>query len=169
MAGTPTPRANPMDVDRAAPVIVAQQIAVAAPPARIWDLLTDIDRWPAWNPDIASAVLDGPVAMGSTFRWTTAGLAITSTIGEAVPGKRIGWSGDTNGIVGIHLWTIEAGDLTGRSSVIQTVESWNGDLVRQDPETMRGLLQAAIKTWLGHLRTAAETATSPTINDPERR
>ena len=85
MAGTPIASANPMDVDRAAPVIVAEEIAVAAPPARIWDVLSDIDRWPARNPDIDTAVLDGPVAVARPS--------------DGPPPV----SGDTNGIVGIHV------------------------------------------------------------------
>ncbi|WP_158502422.1 SRPBCC family protein [Vitiosangium sp. GDMCC 1.1324] len=152
-----------MDIDRNAPVIVAEELQVLAPPARVWELLTDIDRWPDWNPDISTAVLDGAVAVGSTFRWTTAGLAIVSTIGEVVPGKRLGWSGDTGGISGIHVWTLEPGDPTGQTTLVRTVESWNGEAVRQAPETMRGLLKTAITAWLGHLRSKAHL----TYNIPE--
>ncbi|WNG41500.1 Shy6-polyketide cyclase [Archangium violaceum] len=156
MALVPTPFEASMDIDRNAPIIVAEEVRVLAPPTRVWNLLTEIDRWPDWNPDINTAVLDGAVAVGATFRWTTAGLAIVSTIGEVVPGKRLGWSGDTDGIFGIHVWTLEPGDPTGRTTLVRTVESWSGEVAQQDPETMRGLLKAAITAWLGHLRAEVE-------------
>ncbi|QRN99645.1 SRPBCC family protein [Archangium violaceum] len=164
MALAPSSFETSMDIDRNAPVIVAEEIRILAPPARVWDLLTEIDRWPDWNPDISTAVLGGAVAVGSTFRWTTAGLAIVSTIGEVVPGKRLAWSGDTHGIFGIHVWTLDPGDSTGRTTLVRTVESWSGEVVRQDPEALRGQLEAAITAWLGHLRSEAETLTPSTTH-----
>ncbi|MBJ6763659.1 SRPBCC family protein [Myxococcaceae bacterium JPH2] len=149
-----------MDIDRAAPVIVAEEIHIAASPSRVWELLTDIDRWPTWNPDISTAVLSGPVAVGASFRWTTAGLAIVSTFGEVEVGKRLGWSGDTQGITGVHVWNLEPGDAAGRTCVVRTQESWNGTGVRESADALRGMLSAAITSWLGHLRARAEAAAS---------
>jgi uncharacterized protein YndB with AHSA1/START domain len=33
---------------------------------RVWALWTDISGWPSWNPGVARAELDGPVAEGAT-------------------------------------------------------------------------------------------------------
>ena len=33
---------------------------------RVWALWTDISGWPDWNPGIARAELDGPLAEGAT-------------------------------------------------------------------------------------------------------
>lgn len=37
-----------------------------APPERIWALWTDVDRWPLWDIDLKSSVLDGPFEAGTT-------------------------------------------------------------------------------------------------------
>ncbi|NMO14202.1 Shy6-polyketide cyclase [Pyxidicoccus fallax] len=145
-----------MNIDSSAPVIVSEEVLVLSSPARVWALLTAIDQWPEWNPDITAAALKGPVAVGSTFQWATAGLAIVSTLGEVIPGKRLAWSGDTNGIFGIHVWTLEPADAKGESTRVRTAESWSGDAVQQAPAMMEGLLRSAITAWLGHLRSTAE-------------
>lgn len=36
------------------------------PPGVLWDVLADLRRWPDWNPAIAEARLDGPLAEGAT-------------------------------------------------------------------------------------------------------
>jgi uncharacterized protein YndB with AHSA1/START domain len=33
---------------------------------RVWALWTDVPGWPSWNPGVARAELDGPVAEGAT-------------------------------------------------------------------------------------------------------
>ncbi|MFG2196482.1 SRPBCC family protein [Streptomyces sp. NPDC048639] len=144
-----------MDIDRTAPVIVELEITVDAPRATVWDLHTDIARWPAWQADISTARPDGPLAPGTTFAWETAGLAITSTIEEVEPQRRIVWGGPAHGIDGIHVWTFEE---TAAGTVVRTAESWNGDPVRSDPDGMRTALHGSLKAWLTALKNAAESA-----------
>jgi hypothetical protein len=35
------------------------EIEVAASPQILWEVLTDIPKWPSWNPDVESASLEG--------------------------------------------------------------------------------------------------------------
>ena len=42
-------------------------IDIAATPARVWQLWSDVAGWPRWNPGVARAALQGPFASGSTF------------------------------------------------------------------------------------------------------
>jgi hypothetical protein len=42
--------------------------SLAATPHQVWAVLADVQRWPRWDPDLASAMLDGPVAVGATGR-----------------------------------------------------------------------------------------------------
>ena len=37
-----------------------------ASPAEVWKVWSDIDHWPAWNPDMIASRLDGPLAVGTT-------------------------------------------------------------------------------------------------------
>ncbi|WP_405135784.1 SRPBCC family protein [Nocardia sp. NBC_01388] len=40
-------------------------------PEALWRSWSDPDRWPEWNPGIESFELDGPFAVGTTFRMTS--------------------------------------------------------------------------------------------------
>ncbi len=86
-----------MEINSNAPVISRHGITVSAPLESVWRVHTEIDLWPQWNPDITKAHLIGPIAVGSVFRWETAGMEIPSTIGEVVPLKKLAWSGETGG------------------------------------------------------------------------
>ena len=62
------------------PVVSSAEIEINAPIDRVWAVLTTIDLWPAWNPDVKSVSIDGPVAEGSIFRWKAGPGTITSRV-----------------------------------------------------------------------------------------
>ncbi|MFN8528901.1 MAG: SRPBCC family protein [Anaerolineae bacterium] len=41
---------------------------IAAPIEKVWAVQSDIDRWADWQPDVASAKLEGTLAAGTGFR-----------------------------------------------------------------------------------------------------
>jgi uncharacterized protein YndB with AHSA1/START domain len=82
-----------MDIDSAAPVITRDEILIHAPIETIWGIQTDVAAWPSWQPDVDGVEAEGPLAVGSVFRWQTAGLDITSTVEEVDPPHRIVWGG----------------------------------------------------------------------------
>jgi hypothetical protein len=144
-----------IDVDRGAPVIVADEIVVQAPLAVVWGLQTDVSAWTSWRGDVDAAELSEPFAVGSTFRWSTGGLEIASTIREVRPQRRAVWGGPAAGIVGVHVWEFTPEDNRTR---VATVESWAGPAVEADLAQARTMLAAHIATWLADLRRAARTA-----------
>lgn len=144
-----------MDVNRNAPVVVELEVFTHAALSTVWHLHTDIDRWSAWNPHIERANLRGPLRLGATFGWRTAGLEITSTIGELVPQQRIAWGGRTHGIDGLHVWTFIP---QPEGVLVRTEESWDGEPVRADPSNLRSALEASLRDWLSALKKTAETA-----------
>jgi len=94
-----------MEINSNAPVTSRRDISISAPLESVWRVHTEIDSWPQWNPDIAKAELTGPIAVGTAFRWETAGMEIPSTIGEVVLLRKLAWSGETGAILAIHVWT----------------------------------------------------------------
>jgi uncharacterized protein YndB with AHSA1/START domain len=70
-------------------VITREEILTSAPIQTIWNIQTDVARWPSWQPEVQSAETDGPLMLGSVFRWQTTGLDITSTVEECDAPHRI--------------------------------------------------------------------------------
>ncbi|WP_432901541.1 SRPBCC family protein [Micromonospora matsumotoense] len=60
-------------VDPAAKIRYRTETLIKAPLHAIWKLQTDVERWPSWQPLVATAKrLDrGALRAGSQFRWTT--------------------------------------------------------------------------------------------------
>ena len=145
---------SPSDIDRGAPAVARIERIVAAAPERLWQLQTGVADWPTWQKDIESATLDGPFAAGSSFTWTTAGLAqpIVSTIYSVEPERSILWGGPSAGIVGIHRWTFAALDSGTR---VITEESWAGGPVEANPAEAQKMLEASLDRWLDFLVAAA--------------
>ncbi|MEU6431261.1 MFS transporter [Microbispora sp. NPDC046973] len=140
-------------IDETAPVIVRLSTTIDAPLDRVWALHTGIDAWPSWNTDIEQAALNGPVEPGSSFRWRTHGLEVTSTVYEVVPGERIVWGGPAGGIDGIHVWSFTA---DGDSVTVRTEESWSGAPVDAAAEQLGQALHESLESWLAALKGRAE-------------
>lgn len=142
-----------MDINTDAPVITRDEILIAAPIQTIWDLQTDVPGWPSWQPDVDGAHADGPLTVGSVFRWQTAGLDITSTVEEVDAPRRIVWGGPAQGIIAIHRWTLDEQD---GGVLVHTAESWDGAPVTAQPEALQAALDGSLRAWLENLKREAE-------------
>jgi uncharacterized protein YndB with AHSA1/START domain len=142
-----------VEVDRSAPAVADAETEIAADPETVWEVLTDLEGWPRWNPDVSSVRLDGRVEPGATFTWKAGRATITSTIRKTERPSLIGWTGKTAGIDAIHVWRLEPRD---GGTLVRTGESWQGLLVRLLRGPMRKSLQKAVDGGLGHLKAEAE-------------
>ncbi|MGB2875186.1 MAG: SRPBCC family protein, partial [Gaiellaceae bacterium] len=95
------------DGDANAPVRSSATIPIGAPPEVVWDVLTRLEDWPEWNPDVKSMSFAGPLAPGSEFRWKAGPGTIVSTIEHVEPPRVIRWRGKTMSIKAIHEWHLE--------------------------------------------------------------
>jgi len=41
-------------------------LETTAAPARVWQVWSDVNQWPEWNPDMKESRLDGPLKLGAT-------------------------------------------------------------------------------------------------------
>jgi uncharacterized protein YndB with AHSA1/START domain len=145
-----------MDINGEAPVSTRDEILISAPIQTIWDIQTNVASWPAWQPDVDGAEADGPFTEGSVFRWQTAGLDISSTVEELDPPHRIVWGGAAQGIVAVHVWTFDEQE---DGVLVRTAESWEGDPVTAQPETLQAALDESLRAWLENLKRKAESST----------
>jgi uncharacterized protein YndB with AHSA1/START domain len=113
-----------MEINREAPLNSRKEIVISATLDTVWSVLTDVKRWPEWQPDVAFARLDHNLGVGAVFRWKAKGFNITSTIQEFEPGRRIGWTGDSTGMKAIHIWSFEANDTGTRVITEESLSGW---------------------------------------------
>ena len=146
-----------MEINQNAPMVAQHTVTIEAPPAVVWALLTDIDGWPRWQSAISRAQLQGPLAIGTQFNWTSGGTAIVSTIRILELGQRFGWTGTALGTTTEHIWTLQA---AGTGTLVTTTESMSGWLIRLVKPFMPGFLTDALQVWLAALKQAAETQPS---------
>ena len=76
-------------INRAAPVVGTRETEVAAVREVVWEVLTGIEHWPSWNPDVKSVSMHGPLAEGSEFQWKAGPGTITSTLAHVEAPRRV--------------------------------------------------------------------------------
>ena len=148
-----------MEINEDAPVITRDEIVIQAPIETIWEIQTNVDEWPSWQPDVDGAKSEGALGVGSVFRWQTAGLDITSTVEEIDAPNRIVWGGPAQGIVAVHVWTFEPQD---DGVLVRTAESWEGEPVTAQVETLQVALDGSLRAWLENLKRTAEARSAGT-------
>lgn len=86
-------------------------ITIAAPPAQVWQVLADVERWPEWTPSIQEVErLDQkPFGLGSSVRIEQPRLRPAIwTVTEYKPGEAFTWVSLNPGVVTTGLHSIEA-------------------------------------------------------------
>lgn len=142
-----------MGINEEAPAVGASEIEIAAAPEIVWDVLTAIDRWPSWNPDVKSMSMQGVLAEGSVFRWKAGPGTITSTIRRGEPPRLIAWTGKTLGIKAIHFYRLEPRD---GKTFVRTEESYEGFVARLFRGSLQKALDRALADGLRYLKNEAE-------------
>jgi uncharacterized protein YndB with AHSA1/START domain len=142
-----------MDVNRAAPVVAADEIEIAASPQAVWYVLTDLESWPRWNSDVKSMSMEGALAQGTVFRWRAGPGTITSTIQDLQPPTLIAWTGTTFGIKARHVYRLEP---RGDGTLVHTEESYEGLVARLLRGSLQKTLEKGLSDGLRYLKAEAE-------------
>jgi hypothetical protein len=142
-----------LSADKSAPVYGSGSVDAAAPVEVVWRVMTEVERWPEWNPDVRDAAMDGALAEGTTFRWKAGPGTIRSTLRAVQPMHLLAWTGKTLGIPAVHVYRLES---RGGLTTVSTEESWSGLLARVFRSSLQRTLQKAIDTGLDALKREAE-------------
>ncbi len=141
------------EANKQAPVVGASEIEIAAAPEAVWQVLTAIDQWPSWNPQVKSASLQGGLAEGAEFRWKAGPGTIVSRLADVQAPHRIAWTGKSMGLKAIHVHTLEE---RNGGTLVKTEESYDGLVARLFRGRLRKMLDGALRDGLQHLKAEAE-------------
>jgi uncharacterized protein YndB with AHSA1/START domain len=142
-----------MDINRNAPATAEGERQIAADPQTVFAVISAIDQWPSWNPDVKSVELQGPVQEGTVFRWKSGPSTLTSTLQVVDPPHEIAWTGTTMGIKAVHVFRFQANDV---GTLARSEESWEGLIASLLKGYSRKTLDKGIRSVLSHLKTEAE-------------
>jgi uncharacterized protein YndB with AHSA1/START domain len=144
-------------INQAAPVVASGETEIVAACEVVWEVLTGIEQWPSWNPEVKSVSMHFAVSEGSVFRWKAGPGTITSTLEHVEAPRRIAWSGTTFGIEAMHVYALEARD---SATLVRTEESYDGLVARLFRVRLQKTLESSLASGLRHLKAEAERRTS---------
>lgn len=142
-----------VEADRNAPAFAEEEATIHAPIETVWGVLSDLEKWPAWNEGVSRMNVFGPLAEDTKFHWVAGGVKIKSRIEVVEIPSRLVWSGITLGISAVHVWELSS---VGVSTKVHTEESFQGFIVRLFPRRMKDELTKALKQGLGALKKETE-------------
>ena len=142
-----------MEINRNAPATAEGELRIGANPQTVFAVISAIDQWPSWNPEVRSVELSGPVRPGTVFRWKAGPSSLTSTLHVVDPPHEIAWTGTTMGIRAVHVFRFQA---TDGGSLARSEESWAGPLPRLLKGFSRNTLDKGIRNVLASLKSEAE-------------
>jgi uncharacterized protein YndB with AHSA1/START domain len=135
---------------------VEEIVEIAAPPSKVWEILADVENWPAWTASTTAVRLTrpGPLGIGSTVEIKQPRLPKTVwTITAFTPGHSFTWEARTPGVhsTGDHTLTESAVGTTARLTFTQT-----GPLGALLALPLTPLIRSYVRTEATGLKTAAE-------------
>ena len=142
-----------MDIDQNAPITSRGSVDVAASPLEVWAVLSDIGRWPTWNPDVTRGPARGRARVRRHVR-----LAVgpgTMQVGAPLRGgrARARLDGDEQGRAR-HLGLAHRADRRGSRVTVE--ESWSGWPARLMHKRFGRSLRGRLVEGLHNLKTEAE-------------
>jgi len=141
-------------INENAPAIARSNVMIDADPESVWNVLTDIENWPYWNPDVKNVVMDDKFSVGSKFKWKAGPGTITSKLQVIDKPKLLVWTGKTLGIHAVHVWSLKSSE---GQTMVSSEESWDGLIVRILPGSMQKTLEKSTESGLKYLKQEIET------------
>jgi uncharacterized protein YndB with AHSA1/START domain len=142
-----------VEINRNAPATAEGELQISVDPQTVFSVISAIDEWPSWNPDIKSVKLEGRVQPGTVFRWKSGPTTLISNLQVVDPPREIAWTGTTMGIRAVHAFRMEAKE---GGTLVRSEESWEGLIASMLKGYSRRTLDKGIPRILSHLKTEAE-------------
>lgn len=124
---------------------------INAPIEKVWAILSDLENWPNWNSDVKKIELSGKVEEGAKFQWTIGRLKANSQIQHLHAPNTLTWTGKTNWVKRIYVWSLEPDDKKTIVTVSTSLQGFLTVLVENHQRVYNELLN-----WLETLKNKAE-------------
>jgi hypothetical protein len=144
-------------LDPQAPIRAAVEVRIAAVPAIVWRVLSDLASWPSLDIGVTAMAAPDRVAVDESFTWTNGGVPITSRLAVVDHEREISWTGVTYGVKAVHRMCL-ADDGAG-GTLLRSEESMAAPLLSLIYPSRK--LQRELTTFVTALKLAAEALVVP--------
>lgn len=135
-----------MNIDLNAPLVARREVFIDAPIETVWRVLSDIPRWPAWQPDISSMMLEGALRPGAVFRWKAMGSSLSARVETVDAPRRLGWVSHSAGLTSKHIYMLEAHGTRTRVVTEESLAGWVSRVHKLlTPHFLEDLLEASLE------------------------
>jgi hypothetical protein len=142
-------------IDDRAAIKGRREIAVAAPPAKVWAVLSDVPHWDVnLEPGVHDIRVPDGVRTDARFTRVNKGATMKAQFAVVEPERELAWTGSAFGAKVVHRYVLEPRPDGGTRVIVE--ESMAGPLLAllfYTSAKLTGLLQTCLAT----LKTAAET------------
>ncbi len=142
-----------MTINQDAPVVQTKEMNIYAKPEKVWNVLTQIEKWSKWNDKIKKPTIKEEPNVGVSFTWKTNGSKIKSIIHTFDRHKTLGWKGKAFGVKAIHNWYLEPTQNGTKVVVKESMEGWIIWLLKRK---MNSVLEEDMTYWLKQLKIECE-------------
>ena len=100
-----------------------KSIEIAAPPGRVWAVMTDVERWPEWTPSMTSVTRldDGPLVVGSRARVKqpklSSALFTVTDVTDTAARRSFTWRMSAPGVRGVATHVVEPAGAGARATL----------------------------------------------------
>ncbi|MBN2347617.1 MAG: SRPBCC family protein [Bacteroidales bacterium] len=136
--------------DPTAKAYAREEIIIRSSVKKVYSIVSEINNWPSWQGNVASAKIEGMPEAGKTFIWKANSLVIKSKLHTVNPYAEIGWTGKIWWISAVHNWKFEE---TNEGTKVIVEESLKG----LGSGTMGKSLTEGMKKNLQELKQEAES------------
>jgi len=85
-------------------------VDISAPPERVWDVMSDVEKWPEWTPSVkhVDRLDEGPLTKGSKARLAQPKAPVAVwTVTEVEPGRYFEWETSSPSISSVGRHRVE--------------------------------------------------------------
>ncbi|PSL49507.1 polyketide cyclase/dehydrase/lipid transport protein [Chitinophaga niastensis] len=142
-----------MNINHNAPVQQTKELFINAAPEKVWKILSNINGWGMWLPEVKKIKVNGDVKPGTSFKWTNGGTGISSVLHTVKPNEFIGWTGKAAGTYAVHNWILVA---QNGGTLLRTEESMQGFVAFLFKGMLNKMLVNGMSDWLTKIKDQAE-------------
>ncbi len=139
------------EINENASIKDSHSIVINASIKKVWDVLTDIEKWPHWNADVKRVELKGDLNEGANFIWKQGRTQGQSEIQQIKEPTSFSWTSKAKWVKRIFVWSLESDE---NQTIVTVSASLQGALVVIVENHQK--VYDELLNWLECLKTKAE-------------